>query len=274
MARIRSVKPELRTSQLVASWPFEVRYFWVLLWGYLDDRGRGLDLPKTIAGDCFPLDEKITGKTIDGWLTLMTSNVDGEPGPMCRYTVGGKTYIHAVNWSEHQRPNRPTPSRLPRCPLHDGLTDPDSEPFTNPLTESPRGDSRGRAAEQQSRGAGEQQQPRGEPPPAAAAVRLLLEALEPETPTRAEAEAIAARIQRDRRPKNLTGLLRTIAAAGELPALLADVRAQAERAAVAADIADARNDPDCPHGQPGGLRLHRTTGQPLCPQCRAERRTP
>jgi len=54
MARIRSVKPALRTSRVVAMWPFEVRYFWVLLWGYLDDLGRGLDIPKTIAGDCFP----------------------------------------------------------------------------------------------------------------------------------------------------------------------------------------------------------------------------
>jgi predicted GIY-YIG superfamily endonuclease len=30
MARIRSVKPELRVSEVVASWPREVRYFWVL----------------------------------------------------------------------------------------------------------------------------------------------------------------------------------------------------------------------------------------------------
>ena len=56
MARIRSVKPGLRTSEVVASWPFEVRYFWVLLWGYLDDLGRSLDIPKSIAGDCFPLE--------------------------------------------------------------------------------------------------------------------------------------------------------------------------------------------------------------------------
>ena len=60
MARIRSVKPELRESKLVGSWPMEVRYFWVLFWGYLDDFGRGLDLPKRIAGDCFPLDRTET----------------------------------------------------------------------------------------------------------------------------------------------------------------------------------------------------------------------
>lgn len=277
MARIRSVKPELRSDDLVASWPFEVRYFWVLFWGYLDDYGRGLDLPKTIAGDCFPLDERIMPATVDRWLNLMTRGLDdAQPGPVCRYRIGSTAYVHCVNWPRHQKPNRPTPSRLPRCPIHDKPTESFTEsPYgsaRDSLTESPHGDSRDRAAEQQSRGAVEQQQPGGEPPPAAA-VRLLLEALEAETPTRAEAEAIAARIQRDRRPKNLTGLLRTIAAAGELPELLAGIRDTAERAAVAADIAEARHGPVCPHGQPGGLRLHRTTAEPLCPQCRAERRS-
>lgn len=132
MARIRSIKPETRTSILVASWPFEMRYFWVLLWGYLDDKGRGLDVPKQIAGDCFPHDEKITASKVDKWLTRMTVGLNGDEGPVCRYLVNGRRYIHSVNWDEHQKPNRPTPSRLPPCPIHEGLSEglpePDSEP--------------------------------------------------------------------------------------------------------------------------------------------------
>lgn len=129
MARIRSVKPELRTSTTVASWPMEVRYFFVLLWGYLDDYGRGLDIPKLIAGDCFPYDDLATAEQVDKWLDQMA-----EPsGPVCRYEVGGRRYLHCVNWSEHQKPNRPTASKLPRCPLH--------EPLTESLTEAARGDS-------------------------------------------------------------------------------------------------------------------------------------
>ncbi len=132
MARIRSVKPSLRTSRVVAQWKFEVRYFWVLLWGYLDDQGRGLDIPKTIAGDCFPLDDDVTPTKVDRWLTLIASTKfgDKEP-PLCRYEVGGTRYIHAVNWTEHQRPNRPSPSPHPHCPTHVTLT----EPFTEPDTE-------------------------------------------------------------------------------------------------------------------------------------------
>lgn len=141
MARIRSVRPELRTSNLVASWPIDMRYFFVLLWGYLDDKGRGLDVPKQIAGDCFPHDEKITPTKVNGWLKRMTSGLGDKEGPICRYEVRGVRYLHAVNWGEHQRPNRPTPSKIPPCPTHSGGSDPLSEPVSeSPEASSPEGE--------------------------------------------------------------------------------------------------------------------------------------
>ncbi|MEZ2390872.1 hypothetical protein AB6813_15275 [bacterium RCC_150] len=48
MARIRSIKPEIRTSEKVNSWPVEIRYFWIMLWGYVDDHGKGRDNAKLI----------------------------------------------------------------------------------------------------------------------------------------------------------------------------------------------------------------------------------
>jgi hypothetical protein len=60
MARIRSVSPGLRTSETAAQWDREARYAWVLLWGYLDDYGRGVDNAKVIAADCFPLDDDVS----------------------------------------------------------------------------------------------------------------------------------------------------------------------------------------------------------------------
>jgi hypothetical protein len=138
VARIRSVKPELRTSEVVASWPREVRYFFVLLWGYLDDKGRGLDVPKTIAGDCFPHDDDVSPVKIGKWLDLMASSKGVEKlPPICRYEVGGRRYLHCVNWKEHQRPNRPTGSRLPPCPVHDPLTEDLTESGDEALTEDP-----------------------------------------------------------------------------------------------------------------------------------------
>jgi len=150
MARIRSVKPSVRTSRVVAQWPHPVRYFWVLLWGYLDDEGRGLDIPRNILADCYPLEDTMTPRKIDEWLTLMATtrrDPDRDP-PVCRYRVGGVAYLHAVHWRDdsNQRINRPTPSRIPPCPTHgkrsESLREWLSEPLTEPLTEPPRNGSR------------------------------------------------------------------------------------------------------------------------------------
>ncbi|MCZ4509942.1 hypothetical protein O3Q52_17405 [Streptomyces sp. ActVer] len=111
MARIRSIKPELRTSITVSLWPREVRYFFILLWGYLDDYGRGVDDELLIASDCFPRDRDATPEVIDGWLETIA-----EAGPLCRYEVDGRRYLHAPNWREHQKPSHPTRSKIPPCP--------------------------------------------------------------------------------------------------------------------------------------------------------------
>lgn len=121
MARIRSVKPALRTSLTVAEWPREVRYFFVLLWGYCDDFGRGVDDARLIKSDCFPLDDDINKDVIDDWLEMIArSGHDESPRPLCRYEVAGRKYLHCPNWNEHQRPSHPTPTNTPPCPEHDG----------------------------------------------------------------------------------------------------------------------------------------------------------
>jgi hypothetical protein len=261
VARIRSVKPELRDSRLVASWPFEVRYFWVLLWGYLDDKGRGLDLPKRIAGDCFPHDE-IDGRDIDKWLTLMGVGRNGEEGPVCRYEVAGNAYIHCRNWPEHQKPNRPTPSRLPPCPRHEQVT----APLTESRTERRNAKAVPGAAEQRSRGAEEQQQlPReshtnGD--------RRIVEEATDATPQ--EAEAVIALVVAENRHRNLGGFLRRLASDGDLDKLLTQVRTNNQRAAVRTARKAANNGPPCPHEMPGGALLHPVTQKPWCPHCRRE----
>lgn len=270
MARIRSVKPETRSSRTVTAWPRDVRLFFMLLWGYLDDKGRGIDSPKTIAGDCFPRDDDIDAATINKWLDLMTEGRNGKPGPICRYSVAGEDYIHCVNWDEHQRINRPTPSRLPACPLHEGLSE--------PLSESGERTSLSGAAEQQSSRAEEQQhdvrEPRTQPPPPQpakppaghkAAIRLLVDqtACTPEL-----AAEVAAAINRERKPHNLAGLVRTLIQAEELGEWFAKAEAAQRKTIEAAAIAKARASPPCPHGMPGGLELHPRTNQPMCPLCR------
>ncbi len=123
MARIRSVKPELRTSLTAAQWPREVRYFWVLLWGYLDDHGYGVDEPRLIKPDCFPLDDDLTPDDIGKWLDIIAG-----AGSICRFTVGGNHYLHAPKWADHQRPQHPAVPKYPVCTLsHETLPTPSGE---------------------------------------------------------------------------------------------------------------------------------------------------
>lgn len=109
MAKTRMLKTDLRTSEKVASWPIELRYFWVLLWGYVDDHGKARDNPLLVKADCFPLDEAITRATVDRWLWDLTS-----AGVVVRYTAGDTDYLAVRNWSEHQKPQHPTGDVLPR----------------------------------------------------------------------------------------------------------------------------------------------------------------
>lgn len=266
MARIRSVKPELRESRVVTSWPFEVRYFWVLLWGYLDDHGRGHDMPKRIAGDCYPQDD-VSVDDVDNWLDLMTKGIDDKPGPVCRYEVDGMRYIHAVNWSEHQKPNRPSKSRIPRCEFHEGLTE--------TLTEgAPKHSVLGAAAaaEQGSIGAAAvAHEPLTELPTGTdQAARLILDA-SGVTPDMAIEVAIT--IARERKPRNLPGLAQRIIQSGELKDWLSKAEAALRKRSVEAQLATARASPPCRHDVPGGNLPHPASGQPICPICRREVQT-
>lgn len=80
--------------------------------------------------------------------------------------------------------------------------------------------------------------------------------------TPAEATAIADYVTRDRKPRNLVGLLHTMARDGDLAEMLARQRAPTL-------IAAAQYREPCNHGQPGGAELHPQTQLPLCPLCRA-----
>ena len=122
MARIRTIKPEARKSFTLASWPREVRLAWHYLSMYLDDKGRGIDDVRLVVAECFPLDRDVTDRKVEGWLALMATipklNPDDEPA-LCRYTVGGRAYFHAPKWKKHQVINKPQPSHLPPCPIHE-----------------------------------------------------------------------------------------------------------------------------------------------------------
>jgi hypothetical protein len=108
MAKTRMLKHDLRTSEKVASWPIPIRYFWTLLWGYVDDHGKGKDSPLLVKADCFPLDPDITADVVDEWLWHLT-----EAQVIERYTVGEHNYLAVIHWGEHQKPPHPTKDVMP-----------------------------------------------------------------------------------------------------------------------------------------------------------------
>lgn len=116
MPRIRSIKPDMRRSLTVCAWPYVVRWTFVGLPGYLDDYGRGIDDTRLVKAELYPLDDDMTAKKIDGHLRTIA-----ETGPLCRYEIDGRRYMHITSWGEHQKPAHPTPSRIPPCPIHDKL---------------------------------------------------------------------------------------------------------------------------------------------------------
>lgn len=108
MARIRSIKPEVRISEKVNSWPIACRYFWVLLWGYCDDYGYGRDNDRLIVADAFPLDDSITAEHVSEWMNMIW-----ESHVIERFLVDDSAYFQVINWEEHQKISHPAKQFLP-----------------------------------------------------------------------------------------------------------------------------------------------------------------
>lgn len=124
MARIRSIKPEIRISEKVNSWPIEVRYFWIMLWGYVDDFGKGRDNAKLIVADTYPLDDNVSADDVAGWLDVLAASE-----VITRYTVAGANYLAVINWQEHQRPSHPAKSVIPDPPRDSAVSGGSTEVF-------------------------------------------------------------------------------------------------------------------------------------------------
>jgi hypothetical protein len=100
------------------------RLTFIGLWTACDDEGRYRYEPELLKADLWPFEGEVTAEDVeaDAWELAKRSLV-------CVYDVEGKRYLHIVNWREHQKINRPTPSRLPECSrrTHGGFPE-DSSP--------------------------------------------------------------------------------------------------------------------------------------------------
>lgn len=295
MARIRSVKPEFWTDQELAEQTSrDARLLYIGLWNLADEHGRLRGDSRYIKGQLFAYDDDLTFDGIDA----LIGELD-KAGKAVRYTVGTVTYLYLPKLGRHQRLEPKVVSRLPPPPASAGQLAPDADQPAPKGTDvsashanksAPDADSSGETvalhgAWSMEQGAGSstragdpgppapppEAKPRGGPRGAAAAEKIIREAT---GCTIAEASAVAALVQAERKPKNLPGLLKRLAADGELGDWLDRVRAKEADAAVAAAVEKAKRGKACVHGTPGGAEPHPVTGKPLCPLCRSNQPGP
>ncbi|QVQ51320.1 hypothetical protein J4H86_21260 [Spiractinospora alimapuensis] len=101
------MKPEFFTSLTIADLTVEARLTFIGLWTHVDDEGRAVDDSRLVKAAVWPLDDR-TAADVEGDLQALAA-----AGLIRRYRAGGRPVLAVAAWEEHQRINRPTPSRLP-----------------------------------------------------------------------------------------------------------------------------------------------------------------
>ncbi|MFB6518440.1 hypothetical protein [Streptomyces sp. NPDC056401] len=115
MARIRTIKPEAFESEDLAAVDVTAVLTFFGLLTQADDSGRFRDHPAIIAGRLWALRPEHTPAHVAHDLEQLAA-----ASLVCRYTgCDGKSWLHIVTWDRHQKINRASESRLPRCPAHE-----------------------------------------------------------------------------------------------------------------------------------------------------------
>ena len=138
MARIRSIKPEFFKSETLSLLPIPARMTFIGLWTEADDAGRLVDNSKLLKGSLWPLDDDVTAVDVSLHIHMLA-----DVGLVERYEVEGRRYLHVCGWDEHQKINRPSPSKHPAPPSQV----PHPQDTVNPhgiLTETSPGERKGK----------------------------------------------------------------------------------------------------------------------------------
>lgn len=114
MARIRSIHPDACENEKLVPLTAEAeRTLWRLL-THADDAGRGIDNPKLLAAKLYPLHDDQEADEVDAQLDELV-----KAGMLVRYVVEGRRYFEIHDFTDWQKPKRPTPSKFP--PVEDGV---------------------------------------------------------------------------------------------------------------------------------------------------------
>ena len=119
MARIRALKPEAFQSETLSEVSVSAERTFFGLTTQADDRGRLADKPAVLNGAIWPMRQTHTPADLEAELVELTEAGEPDEPLVCRYIgCDGKRYMHLVTWDRHQKVERPSKSRMPRCPHH------------------------------------------------------------------------------------------------------------------------------------------------------------
>lgn len=114
MARIRSLKPEAFSSETLAEVSVNAERTFFGLSTHADDSGRFRDQAAVINGLLWSLRKPHSDEELEDELCQLA-----EAELICRYTgCDGKRYLHLVSWKQHQRVEKASRPRYPRCNDH------------------------------------------------------------------------------------------------------------------------------------------------------------
>jgi hypothetical protein len=104
MARIRTIKPEFWTDEIITECSLSARLLFIAIWNFADDRGNIERSAKQIKCKVFPADNIETEPII---IELIAK------GLLIEYKVKEAIYLHIKGFLKHQIINRPSKTGLP-----------------------------------------------------------------------------------------------------------------------------------------------------------------
>jgi hypothetical protein len=109
MSRIRTIKPEFWTDDLVGSLRRDARLLFIATLNFADDEGLLPWSAPFLKGAAFPFDEDVTVADVASLMQQLSDS-----GIVFTYRAGRsqQSLGYIVNFHKHQKINRPTPSRL------------------------------------------------------------------------------------------------------------------------------------------------------------------
>ena len=114
MPRKRMLWPGFFKSKRLAKLTIAAERTFEIIWCYGDDRGRIEDDAAYIWSEGWMTRRKeVSIDDVEDHVDALVANEQ-----LCRYSVGGDSFLHSIAWDEHQSINHPTPSKLPPCREH------------------------------------------------------------------------------------------------------------------------------------------------------------